>query len=864
MSFRIKTILGVAAIEAVCLTLLIWSGLIFMQHSLESELARRAETTLNLFVTAVTDPAIGADLATLDAITADLSTNPGVDYARVLDADGRVLAEAGKSFALTDVFAEDSDFAAVDDGRYDVETVIEMSGMNFGKIQLGISTLGVAAILADTRNKVTVIAALEMALVALFSFMLGVYLTRQLKSLKTASDELAAGNLGYLIDVKGRDELAQTAEAFNAMSMRLQKMDAERIESAAGARAAIDAALDCIVGIDRFDRITEFNPAAEKTFGHARADVLGKKMSELLIPERLRAAHRKNVEQFFKTGEGPALGRHVEVDALRADGEFPMEIAVGIIERGEGPELIYYLRDITQRRESEQALEDEKERAEAASKAKSSFLAMMSHEIRTPMNGVMGVLGLLRDTDLNEEQRNLVNTGQCSARTLLQIINDILDFSKMEAGKLRFEETDFDVREVVENVMQILSTAAEEKGVELNFDVSADTPKAVRGDPGRLSQVMLNLAGNAVKFTDEGRVCIRVSQRSQRGAKHLLHFDVTDTGKGIPENRQEELFQQFSTLEPTHSQKAGGTGLGLVISKTLVGMMDGDIGFSSTEGQGSTFWFEVALARAEGPVKPRSGAPAPQKGSMPHKEIIRAPREGLRVLVAEDNPTNSMIACAVLKKAGYETDQAADGLEAVEAVRRLPYDLVLMDIGMPDMDGFEAAAAIRSLPSGRGETPIIAMTAHVMDEERKRIMESGFDDYLPKPVSSRMMLSVIADVLTKTPPVLDKAVLARLTEDTSPEIVPELVTTFIETTRERAAAVRAAHAAEDAEKIAAEAHALASAAASFGALRLRDVCFAMERAGKTGDKARALALAGDFPDICAEALAACEAHIQKS
>ena len=390
--------------------------------------------------------------------------------------------------------------------------------------------------------------------------------------------------------------------------------------------------------------------------------------------------------------------------------------------------------DITARRANEEALAAARDAAEAAGRARSDFLAVMSHEIRTPMNGIIGVAALLLDMDLAPTERHYVRIVLDSGNHLLRLINDILDFSRLDVGRLELEETPFEVRGVLRGVIDLMAAGARAKGLELTLAVADDVPQRAVGDARRLCQVLLNLVGNGVKFTAAGSVRVEVTLLERGPDGERLGFTVADTGIGIPAQALGKLFTEFTQVDSSISRRFGGSGLGLAISRHLIERMGGTITVESTPGQGSIFRFDILL---------RAGADAPAAETA----AARPERHGLRILVAEDNATNRLVVTRMLERMGHRVEAVGDGAEAVAAVQASPYDLVLMDVMMPELDGLAATAAIRRLPGPVARIPIVGLTANALRTDEEACLEAGMDHFATKPISADRLAQAIAGSL---------------------------------------------------------------------------------------------------------------------
>ncbi|WP_395752562.1 PAS domain S-box protein [Prosthecobacter sp.] len=561
--------------------------------------------------------------------------------------------------------------------------------------------------------------------------------------------------------------------------------------------AVLNGAAHTIISAAPDGTIVTFNRAAEQQLGYSAAEIIGRTTPAIFhLPEEVEARARvlsqelgREVEAGFETFVAKSrLGAPDECEwtYVRKDGSrYPVLLSVTTLHDLHG-EVIGYLgigSDITERKRAAQELLKAKEIAEAANQAKSDFLATMSHEIRTPMNGIIGMSCLLLDTDLAPKQREMVDAVRLSGDALMSIIEDILDFSKIEARKLELVEEAFRLDSVISGVVDLLQHKAASRAIELIVRIAPDVPDSFLGDPGRMRQILMNLVGNGIKFTDEGSIRVQVKRvggsAAVSGAEATaasaaegvaqVEISVTDTGIGMTEEQQRQLFQAFTQVDSSSKRRFGGTGLGLAISKRLVELMGGCIGVESRRGEGSRFWVRLPLRIVEGqkiPAKDMMEAGREEAAHAPHAANGVRPR----LLLVEDNEVNARMAMMMLEKNGCPGEVARDGEEAVERFASGVYDGILMDCHMPNMDGYEATRAIRVLEASaawtRPRCRIIAMTANVQAGERERCLEAGMDDYLSKPLRAKPLLEALSRVQVLAGNAVDAACAAALWTDT--------------------------------------------------------------------------------------------------
>jgi PAS domain S-box-containing protein len=556
----------------------------------------------------------------------------------------------------------------------------------------------------------------------------------------------------------------RTLELQSEMAERARVQEAMRY-SEEKYRNILENVDDGFYEVDLAGTFTMVNPAYSRLFGYREDEMIGANYRQFTDSASSRSAYER-FNRVYKSGVSSDV---VDFEVIRKDGSRRVvELSVSLIKDISGAPCGFRgtVRDVSERKRAQEELQRAKEAAEAATRAKSEFLANMSHEIRTPMNGVLGMTDLALDTDLTPIQREYLDMARMSANSLMSVINDILDFSKIEAGKLDLESLEFSLRHSLEDTVRVLAVRARQKGISLVHHVSSNVPDAIVADPGRLRQILVNLVGNAIKFTEKGEVVVRVALESQSASAVQLRFSVSDTGIGIPADKQALIFSAFTQADGSTTRRYGGTGLGLAISVQLVEMMGGRIwvesppplpgpadhtlttGFedpmadpnSKIGGPGSVFYFTVHVG-----IGVSAGTEANVNQPMGDRDFSE-PGERLSILIAEDNLVNQKVAMGLLSRRGHRLVLAANGRESVDWYLRESFDIVLMDVQMPEMNGFEATRAIREIERVRGgHVPIVAMTAHAINGDRERCLAAGMDFYLPKPIKAEKLYRAIEE-----------------------------------------------------------------------------------------------------------------------
>ncbi|MFY2763966.1 ATP-binding protein [Arenimonas sp. MALMAid1274] len=692
-----------------------------------------------------------------------------------------------------------------------------------------------------------------------------------------------SGELGEVLEVflGMRDDVRKFEGELNQQLARNEQVRATLQEREVFQRSLFAAARVAIMSIDLDGRFSSFNPYAERLSGYRAEEMIGKRSVDRLL---LKSEAEKVAQDLTK-----ALDRPVAADArmipvlieqgspplewtvVRKDGSHvPVLLATSAMRDGTGKTVGYLAvgTDLTQIKQLEQQLRSSESRAREASEAKSSFVAAMSHEIRTPMIGVTGMLEVLSHSALDDDQRRTVGVIQQSARSLLQIIGDILDFSKVEAGRLELSPSTISLPRLLQSTVANFSGSASSKGLVLTCEVDDRIGPAHVADGLRLRQVLSNFLSNAIKFTEAGMVEAALEWKGREGDGDRVCFRITDTGIGVTPEQQARLFQPFQQAEGSTTRRFGGTGLGLVISRRLAELMQGDVQMESTPGAGTTLRMTLTLPRGEvADIEP--DAPAePGQGFLarPLPSVAQALSERSLVLIVDDHPTNRLVVARQLALAGYASESAEDGVKGLAAWRSGRYALVLSDVHMPEMDGYEMTRALRAeeAASGRKRTPVIALTAAALKGEAERSQAAGMDEFLAKPVSIPELVACLQRWMPHTVPLagdvrasvplpqlgghpepLDAAVLGVLTGG-NPADTRALLDDFLDATEGDLAQLQQARSHGDLDQLARQAHKIKGAARLVGAHPLAEAAAALEAHAKTADWPQVLPLTTDL------------------
>ncbi len=655
------------------------------------------------------------------------------------------------------------------------------------------------------------------------------------------------GPYGYIIKPFNERELHSTIE----MALYRHMMERKVKDSEYWLRTVLSSIGDAVIATDKDMVVTYVNPLAEELLGVKKERAHGRTLTEVFNVSSFDEGNMVNLLSNMSRDFSNIFVGDARL-LFEGGGSIPVEYTASFIldETGGTNGCAIVFRDISKRKQNDKELRSALLASRAANQAKSEFLANMSHEIRTPMNAILGMTELLLDTGLDAEQRESLNIVKQAADALLNLLNDVLDLSKVEAGRMDLESTDFNLHTLVEDAVLSLAPQARSKGLRLGTSIAQDTPRGLKGDPGRLRQVILNLVGNAIKFTHEGTVTVEVSRESVHESDSpdttgliSLHFRVTDTGMGIEEDNIKKIFESFTQADGSTTRQFGGTGLGLAISSRIVNMMHGELKVESTPGKGSSFYFTVVFAPGE-VLDERTGA-------MRHLLEANDALGGLKILLAEDNVINRMFAVKALEKGGHVVISVENGKAAIEALGRDKYDLVLMDAQMPVMDGYEATRQIRKHVQGRfdPDIPVVALTAHAMEGDREKCLGAGMDMYIPKPFRVSHLLEVVAQASKREFADTGKAVAASQAIRSSSVLdleyaldlldgdvgmLRELLNDFNEKMPEQAGQLASALVSGDTSDARLRAHSIKSSLSSLGALVARGYVLAIDKNAEDG------------------------------
>ncbi|WP_415922269.1 ATP-binding protein [Tateyamaria sp. SN6-1] len=641
------------------------------------------------------------------------------------------------------------------------------------------------------------------------------------------------------------------------MLARAARRDRALATSSRQLQATVAASLDAIVTANASGEIIDFNASAEHVFGWSRDEILGQTMEATFIPHRMRDAHHNGMRRYLDTGKPRVVdaGR-VELAALRKSGEeFPVELNITTAQDGADQVFIAYIRDISERKINEQRLIDARDRAERTDKAKSRFLAVMSHEMRTPLNGILGVLDLLKTTSLDDQQARYARIATSSSEVLLEHVNEALDITRVETGELHLSLQDFDLNALMQGLLDVFDPLAREKNLSIALQIDPTVQETYHGDAGRIRQVLTNLIGNAIKFTDQGGITLRVSGIHGPGASSL-RFEVEDTGIGIPADRHEQIFEDFFALAKSEGRQTRGDGLGLSISRRIARAMDGDISLHSTEHAGSVFVLTLPLQRAKN-LRP---APAAEQ------DAPDRPATSCSVLIVEDNSINRSVLTDMLTAKGHRVEEAVNGADCLEKAQGETFDVIFMDISMPVMDGIEATERLRQGDSPNRKTRIVGLTAHGREEYRERAVAAGMDRFHTKPIRLDALHSILAEINSERLTRLDTShfpeALTEMIEVLGPDKVADTARAFLGELEGLVGHLRSAEQARDTDALAAAAHKVKGAASLLGQVEVQGMLADLEALARAGDMGEPETWATDLTGAAAGAKATIDQAIK--
>ncbi len=522
--------------------------------------------------------------------------------------------------------------------------------------------------------------------------------------------------------------------------LRAQQRAEDQSQMRSHLGAMVSTSLDAVIAVDASGKLIEYNGAAEDIFGYTREEAMGQQMEDLFIPDHMKEGHKLGMERYRTTREKHVIGKgRIQLEARRKNGDvFPVELSIETAMSDGGEIFVSFLRDISRRLAAEQELIKARDEAVAGERAKADLIAVMSHEMRTPLNGMLGTLELIDSEKQSEKHHEYVEIIRASGRLLLHHVDNVLEISRAEAGKIEIEETSFSVSAMVRELVESQRSVSEHRGNSISQIVQMHGDDCAIGDPTRLRQVLLNLIGNAIKFTSNGSITVE-ARRLAGDECNQIEFRVTDTGIGVPKEARERIFDDFVTLDPSYSRAVGGTGLGLAIVRRLVEVMGGEVGLESSTGYGSSFWVRLPL-----PVANNAVADEKDKSDLSIASTQCPAVAPLKILVVEDNQINRTVVRDLLVKDGHRVTEAFDGRSGVERALDDNFDLVLMDISMPIMDGVQATRQIRASEPPNTHLPIIALTAHAVPAERERFIAAGLDDVVIKPITRQSLRETLA------------------------------------------------------------------------------------------------------------------------